>query len=166
MAGVTLTEYYHAGLDYYFLTGRSGDKAVLDTVPDWTRTGRSIKLFAAPTVDTVPLERHFFAKVAKGESRGSHFFTSISAEQTLLAGLNPTNQPLDAKPFLESIEGYAVPKTAAGTCPAGTSPIYRAFKGLPTFVDDGNHRFSTTLAQHQDMVRLGWTDEGVVFCGL
>lgn len=166
LAGVTLTEYYHAGLDYYFLTGRSGDKAVLDTVPAWTRTGRSIKLFAAPTVDTVPLERHFFAKVAKGESRGSHFFTSISAEQTLLAGLNPTNQPLDAKPFLESIEGYAVPKTAAGTCPAGTSPIYRAFKGLPTFVDDGNHRFSTTLAQHQDMVRLGWTDEGVVFCGL
>lgn len=165
-AGITLSEYYHAGLDYYFLTGRSGDKAVLDTVPAWTRTGRSIKLFAAPTVDTVPLERHFFAKVAKGASRGSHFFTSISSEQTLLTSINPTNQALDAKPYLESIEGYAVPKTDAGTCPAGTSPIYRAFKGPPTFVDDGNHRFSTTLTQHQDMVRLGWTDEGVVFCGL
>ncbi len=165
-AGVTLTEYYHAGLDYYFLTGRSGDKAVLDAVPAWTRTGRSIKLFATPTVDTVPLERHFFAKVAKGASRGSHFFTSISSEQTLLTSINPTNLALDAKPYLESIEGYAVPKTVAGACPSGTSPIYRAFKGPPTFVDDGNHRFSTTLAQHQDMVRLGWTDEGVVFCGL
>jgi hypothetical protein len=70
-------------------------------------------------------------------------------------------------PYLEGIEGYAVPKSATGTCPAGTIPIYRAFKGPPRYADDGNHRFSVSLAQHQDMVtRLGWADEGVVFCGL
>lgn len=165
--GVTLTEYYNASLDYYFLTGRSGDKAALDTLAAWVRTGRSIKLFAAPTVDTVPLERHFFAKIAKAGSRGSHFFTAVSSDQIAFASLNPTNLAQDAKPYLEGIEGYAVPKNASGVCPAGTSPIYRAYKGLPTYFDDGNHRFSTTLAQHQDMVnRLGWTDEGVVFCGL
>jgi len=54
-----------------------------------------------------------------------------------------------------------------GACPAGTTPVYRTFKGPPRYVDDGNHRFSTNLAQHQDMVnRLGWIDEGIVFCGL
>lgn len=163
----SLVEYYHAGLDYYFLTGRDSDKALLDGVAAFARTGKEIKVFAKPNLDTQPLERHFFANVARGGSRGSHFFTSSPADQVLLAGLNTTNQPLDAKPFLEGVEGYAVPKLASGQCPAGTAPIYRAFKGVPRYVDDGNHRFSTSLAQHQDMVtRLGWTDEGVVFCGV
>ena len=124
-------------------------------------------MFRAANIDTLPLERHFFAKVAKAGTRGSHFFTVESSDQIALTGLNPTNAPLDAKPFLEGVEGYAVPKTAAGVCPSETVPIYRAFKGPPLYMDDGNHRFSTSLALHQDMVsRLGWTDEGVVFCGL
>lgn len=165
--GVTLAEYYHAGLDYYFLTGRDADKAALDTVAAFARTGREIKMYRAANVDTLPLERHFFAKIAKAGARGSHFFTVQPEEQNLLAGLNPTNAALDRKPLLESVEGYAIPKSATGVCPSDTVPIYRAFKGQPRYVDDGNHRFSTSLAQHQDMVnRLGWTDEGVVFCGL
>ena len=63
------------------------------------------------------------------------------------------------KPFLE---GLRLRRAADATskCPAGTAPIYRAFKGPPRRVDDGNHRFSTSLAQHQDMVtRLGWADD-------
>jgi len=165
--GVTLTEYYYPALDYYFLTGRAGDKAVLDSRPEWARTGSEVKLYAAPNASTVPLERHFFAKVARAGSRGSHFFTAPASDQALLTSVNPTNLPLDSKPWLEGIEGYAVPRGTGGTCPTGTTPIYRAFKGPPRYVDDGNHRFSTNLAQHQDMVnRLGWTDEGIVFCGL
>ena len=165
--GVTLTEYYNAVFDYYFLTGRDGDKAVLDTVASFARTGREIKMYRAANVDTLPLERHFFAKVAKAGARGSHFFTVEPSDQTVLTSLNPTNATLDAKPFLEGVEGYAIPKSTAGVCPSNTIPIYRAYKGPPRFVDDGNHRFSTSLTQHQDMVnRLGWTDEGVAFCGL
>ncbi len=166
-ASVALVEYYNASLDYYFLTGRSGDKAALDNVPTvWTRTGNEIKIYASPNVATQPLERHYFDKIAKSASRGSHFFTSVPSDQTLMARLNPTNLPLAAKPLLEGVEGYAVP-AINGSCPAGTIPVYRAFKGEPRYVDDGNHRFSKTLAQHQDMVtRLGWTDNGVVFCGL
>lgn len=165
--GVALTEYYHAGLDYYFLTGDNNNKAILDGLADWRRSGSEIRLYAVPTVDTVPLERHFFARVAKAGTRGSHFFTASSSDQALMTSVNPTNAAVDAKPYLEGIEGHAVPKLANGNCPTGSSPIYRAFKGPPRYVDDGNHRFSATLSQHQDMVnRLGWTDEGVVFCGL
>jgi hypothetical protein len=167
-ASVSLVEYYNAALDYYFLTGRAGDKAALDGFPAiWARTGNEIKLFAAANVDTQPLERHYFDKVARSGSRGSHFFTALPSDQTLLASINPTNAQLAAKPYLEGVEGFAIPKNAAGSCPAGSAPIYRAFKGAPRYVDDGNHRFSNTLAQHQDMVnRLGWTDDGVVFCGV
>lgn len=164
---LSLTEYYHAGLDYYFLTGRDSDKALLDQVAAWVRTGKEIKVFAKPNLSTQPLERHYFDKVARAGSRGSHFFTALPSDQVSLATLNPTNQQIEAKPFLEGVEGYAVPTMPSGQCPAGTSPIYRAFKGAPRYVDDGNHRFSTSLAQHQDMVnRLGWTDEGIVFCGI
>ncbi len=164
---LTLTEYYNAQLDYYFLTGRDADKALLDGTPSFARTGKDIKVFAKPNLSTQPLERHFFANVARGGSRGSHFFTALPADQVLLTGLNPTNLAQNAKPYLEGVEGYAVPTTANGQCPAGTVPIYRAFKGTPRYVDDGNHRFSTSLTQHQDMVnRLGWNDEGVVFCGV
>ncbi len=165
--GLTLTEYYNAALDYYFLTGRDGDKAALDKVPAWVRTGSEIRVFARPNLRTLPLERHFFANVARNATRGSHFFTVLPGEQSLLAGLNPTNAALDTKPFLEGVEGYAIPKSSTGTCPSSTVPIYRAFKGVPRYVDDGNHRFSASLAQHQNMINtLGWTDDGVVFCGL
>ncbi len=164
---MTLTEYYNAALDYYFLTGRDGDKAALDKASGWVRTGSEIRVFARPNLKTLPLERHFFANIARSATRGSHFFTVLPTDQTLLTSLNPTNVALDAKPFLEGVEGYAIPKTATGTCPISTVPIYRAFKGIPRYVDDGNHRFSTSLAQHQNMVNnLGWTDDGIVFCGL
>ena len=124
-------------------------------------------MFARPNLKTLPLERHFFANVARSGSRGSHFFTVSATDQTLLTRLNPTNAAINAQPFLEGVEGYAIPRTSAGACPASTVPIYRAFKGTPRYVDDGNHRFSTSLAQHQNMVNnLGWTDNGVVFCGL
>ena len=162
-----LVEYYHAGFDYYFLTGRAGDRAVLDSAPGWARTGNVINVYTSANVETAALERHFFAHVARGGARGSHFFTALPNEQILLTGLNPENLPLDAKPFLEGVEGHVVPKTAGGACPGDTLPVYRAFKGPPRYVDDGNHRFSLSLTQHQDMVnRLGWTDEGVVFCAL
>jgi len=166
-AGMTLVEYYNAGLDYYFLTGRAGDKAALDGIADWARTGREIKLYAAPNVDTLPLERHFFALAMRNNTRGTHFFTALPADQQLMTSINPANAAVNGKPYLEGVEGYAIPKAADGSCPAGSTPIYRAFKGPPRYIDDGNHRFSNSLALHQDMVnRLGWADEGVVFCGL
>ncbi len=165
--GMTLTEFYNASLDYYFLTGRDGDKTVIDKAAGWARTGSEIRVYARPNLKTRPLERHFFANVARNGTRGSHFFTVLPSDQTLLTSLNPTNATVDGTPLLEGVEGYAIPKTAAGTCPANTVSIYRAFKGVPRYVDDGNHRFSTSLAQHQNMVNnLGWTDDGVVFCGL
>lgn len=165
---LALVEYYSATLDYYFLTGRSADIAALDAHPElFVRTGQKIKMYGAPNVDTLPLERHYFDKIARGGLRGSHFFTALPSDRVLLASLNPFNAALAAKPLLEGVEGYAVPKSMSGSCPVGSTPIYRAFKGAPRYVDDGNHRFSASLVQHQDMVgRLGWTDEGVVFCGL
>jgi hypothetical protein len=166
-ATITMVEYYNAALDYYFLTGRTTDQALLDGIAAWRRTGAQIKLLARSAANAAPLERFFFANVARGGSRGSHFFSSLTGDRVVLASLNPTNADVERKPFLEGIEGYTIPKLSSGDCPALTQPVYRAFKGEPRFVDDGNHRFSTSLSQHRDMVdRLGWVDEGIVFCAV
>ena len=50
-------QYYHAGLDYYFLTGRTVTKAALDQVPAWARTSKEIRRY---------LPRRTFADVAAG----------------------------------------------------------------------------------------------------
>lgn len=166
-ATFTLVEFYNAEFDYYFFTGRSADQQLLDTFASWRRTGSQIKLYANPSTELAPLERFFFARAARNGARGTHFYTLINNERTLLTSLNPTNEFVDRKPVLEGIEGYTVPKLANGSCPERTVPVYRAFRGEPRHVDDANHRFSVSLAQHQDMVsRLGWTDEGVAFCAL
>jgi hypothetical protein len=166
-ANVNMVEYYNPEFDYYFFTGRPGDQQLLDARTDWRRTGEQIKLFSTPANDLAPLERFFFAKAARGGARGSHFFTSLASEHRLLTFYNQTNAAEDGKPYLEGIEGYTVPLLADSTCPEKTIPVYRAFRGAPRYVDDGNHRFSTSIAKHRDMVdRLGWTDEGVRFCAL
>lgn len=166
-ASVTLAEYYNPALDYYFLTGRDPEKQALNTLPDWQRTGNEIKLYATAVDGALPLERFFFANIARGGARGTHFFTSLPNEQRGLTSLNPTNLPIVRQPFLESIEGYTIEKLSNGSCPESRIPVYRAFKGEPRHVDDGNHRFSTSLTQQRDMVtRLGWIDEGIVFCAL
>ena len=53
----------------------------------------------------------------------------------------------------------------AGTCPAGTAPVYRVFSNRP----DANHRYTTDRATRDAMVAMGWIAEGdgpdlVVMC--
>ena len=55
----------------------------------------------------------------------------------------------------------------AGTCPGGTTPIYRAFSNRP----DANHRYMTDRAVRDQMVARGWLAEGdgpdlVVMCAV
>ena len=54
----------------------------------------------------------------------------------------------------------------AGTCPAGTIPIYRVFNNRA----DPNHRYTTSRAIRDQMVALGgiaegYGDDAVIMCG-
>jgi len=59
---------------------------------------------------------------------------------------------------LETPDAFAVhlPNSSDGTCPPGTSPLYRLFNNRA----DVNHRYTTSLAIREQMIEQAWIPEG------
>jgi Bacterial Ig-like domain (group 3)/Divergent InlB B-repeat domain len=162
-----MIEYRHPTLDYYFITSRPAEIALLDATPPFVRTGQSFLVFTGNAVGAHPITRFYFDKVAVGGLRGSHFYTLVDAELLALVGLNPTNAPLPKLPVSEGVDSFAfLPLTEGigGTCAAGLTPVFRLFRGNTRFPDNPNHRFTTSTAIFNDFVSQGWDGEGVKFC--
>ena len=157
---VTLTavEYYHAGFDHYFLTWVEAEIAKLDAgteIRGWVRTGASIRVWRDAQPGTSPVCR-FYIPPAQGDS---HFYGRGTAECDATAAANPSFA-LEDPAFMHMV------LPAAGTCPAGTMPVYRVFSNRA----DANHRYMTDRAQRGAMAAKGWLAEGdgddlVVMCG-
>ena len=163
----TMTEYLYAPLAYYFLTSRDNEKQILDSAAGWSRTGNSFSVLANNDPGTKGITRYYFDKVARGSSRGTHFYTLVAAEKTALAALNPNNAQLPGKPYNEDIDSFAylpAVEGIGGSCASGLQPLYRAFRGPVRFPDDANHRFTTDIALYNVLVGLGWDGEGVKAC--
>jgi hypothetical protein len=104
----------------------------------------------------------------------SHFYTVSESGCEELRGLAKSPIPSDAQQW--NFEGYSfatgVPRANAdGTksCSTGTVPVYRAYNRAfpdsgPRNAWDSNHRFSTNKADIDEVVALGWKDEGVAMC--
>jgi Abnormal spindle-like microcephaly-assoc'd, ASPM-SPD-2-Hydin len=160
-------EYRIAALDYYFITSRATEQALLDGVAAFRRTGASFPVYTTQVAGAQGITRYFFDKVAQQESRGSHFYTLLDAEKQALASLNPTNAQVARLPFDEGIDSYAVLPVVegrGGSCAAGLQPVFRIFRGNQRFPDNPNHRFTNERATYEQFVALGWDDEGVKFC--
>jgi hypothetical protein len=165
---LTMTEYRHASLDYFFLTSRYFEKLLFKAVaPDFQPTGKSFFVNATGLLaGSKPITRYYFDKVAKAASRGSHFYTLVDAERTALNGLNPGNTTAPKLPYNEGADSFAftpLVEGVGGSCASGQSPVYRAFRGA-RFPDDPNHRFTTDLALYNTLVTAGWDGEGVKMC--
>jgi hypothetical protein len=163
-----MAEYRHASLDYFFLTSRYLEKLLFKAVvPAFQPTGKSFNV--SPTglqSGSAAISRFYFDQVAKGNSRGSHFYTLVESERTALAGLNPTNAATPRVPYNEGVDSFAFAPAVegvGGSCAAGLTPLYRAFRGSK-FPDDPNHRFTTDLALYSALVTAGWDGEGVKMC--
>jgi serine protease len=86
--------------------------------------------------------------------KSSHFYTADAPE---CAGLksNP-NWQYEKIAFYNAVVNQ-------GACPQDTVPVYRVYNNGMTGAP--NHRFTTSLAIHDDFVQnRGWTSEGVRFC--
>lgn len=162
-----MIEFFHPTLNYYFLTSRSNEIAILDALPPWTRTGERFSTFRDSVPDSAPLTRFYFDRVAVNETRGSHFYTLVTGEVTALTALNPSNASAPRLPFSEGIDSYAylpVVEGVGGSCAVKQTPVYRLFRGNVRFPDDPNHRFTISTAIYNDFVARGWDGEGVKFC--
>ena len=162
-----MIEYYYPALDYYFITSRANDIAVLDALPAWQRTGKSFLVYVDSQPGTSAINRYYFDQIAVNNSRGSHFYTLVQGEKDILAGLNPTNSSAPRLPYNEGIDSYAFAPAVVGvggSCDTGLTPVYRIFRGQAKFPDNPNHRFTIDTAVYNAFVALGWDGEGVKFC--
>jgi len=157
IAPVTVVEYYNAVLDHYFITWLANEQANLDagnTPTKWNRTGYSFRAFTTAQTGTSPVCRYYLPP----EFGDSHFFGRGTAECNATGAAHPQF-------VLEDPQFMQMFLPVAGSCPAGTVPIYRVFSNRP----DANHRYMTDRSVRDQMVAKGWLAEGdgpdlVVMC--
>ncbi len=152
---VQAVEYYHAGIQQYFLTAQADEQFGLDNqlLPGWARTGNSFNAWDGVTGAAVPVYRLFTVDFA---SKAAHFYTTSVAERDF-------NRTENGGHWTYEKIAYYLPAAVNGVCPVDAVPIYRMFNngqsGAP------NHRFTTSPATYADFTtNKGWAGEGVVFC--
>ena len=156
-AATTIVEYYNAALDHYFITWVPPEIAKLDAgteIKGWIRTGKTLQTHTAAQGGTSPVCRYYIPP-GLGDS---HFFGRGTVECEATGAKNPSfvlEDPVFMHMFLPT----------AGTCPAGTTEVYRVFSNRP----DANHRYMTDPAVRDEMIAKGWLAEGdgpnlVVMC--
>ena len=153
-------EFYHSGLDHYFITDRAPEINDLDTGvhTGWTRTTRSFNVYTTAGPGTSPVCRFRIPP----ESGDSHFYGRGTTECDETARKFPTF-------FNEDPQFFHVILPVLGVCPAGTINVYRVFSNRP---GDANHRYTIDPAIRDLMASMQphpWTIEGdgenfVVMC--
>jgi hypothetical protein len=168
---VTIVEYYHAGLDHYFITGIPQEIADLDNGvhSGWTRTGQTFKGYSIGSAGRTGRRPVCRAYGLPSAGIDSHFYSASLDEctQTMVnfgdAWLRPGTWSYESS----EVFGMDLPDEVAGACPAGDVPIYRVFNQRK----DANHRYATSIAIRDQMVGKGGVAEGygpdaVALCGL
>lgn len=155
-----IVEYYHAGLDHYFVTADAGELAALDDghVKGWKRTGQTMGVAAAP-YDAAGAVCRFYLPPASGDS---HFY-SASAQECADVGAKFPSFVLES----EAVFAAALPDRATGACATGMLPVYRLWNARA----DSNHRYTADPAIRAAMIARGYVAEGygaegVAFCAL
>ncbi len=145
----TVVEYYHAGLDHYFVSALPTDIAALDsgTLKGWARTGLTFGAYLEPAAGASPVCR-FYLPPANGDS---HFYSASPAECAEVAAKFPSF-------VFESGEvmHVALPDLVTGDCPAGTVKVYRLWNNRA----DSNHRYTADPAVKAAMLARGYVAEG------
>ena len=85
-------EFYHAGLDHYFITADGGEVTVLDTggLPGWTRTGERFRVYHRDSPNDAPFRPvcRFYGLPAAGIA--SHFYSADPVECLRVASCSRT----------------------------------------------------------------------------
>ena len=151
-----VVEFYHAGLDHYFITADPNEAAAIDgggAGSGWVRTANVFK-----SGGDVAVCRFYGSPYAPGPN--SHFYTADRAE---CDGLRQMPRSGGARWNFESLD-FSTTLPSRGACPAGLVPVYRAYNDGFRHGRDSNHRITANPAAIEQVVARGWIEEGVVMC--
>jgi hypothetical protein len=153
----------------YFYAGSDEERVFIDsgTPGKWVRTGKGFKSGGYVSVC------RFYGSLSPGPN--AHFFTASENECSVVKSLQTIPTPLDRQQFnfvgtsfRASVPSRGADGLSALTCPQATIPVYRAYNAAYGLTGkknyDSNHRLSTSRADIDTMVAMGWTDEGLVMC--
>lgn len=147
-------EYYHPGLDHFFVTSIPGEIEKLDAgvFSGWSRTGAWFGVHDIGTGSGADVCRFFSTAFAP---KSSHFYTADAAEC----------QQVRANPdwnFEGLVFAMRTPDLS-GTC-ANAWPLFRLYNdgqgGAP------NHRYTTSAGLRTTMIAKGWRPEGAGALGV
>ena len=158
----TVVEFYEPDLDNFFITADPVEQAFVDSgaVGRWQRTGNT---FAAGGPNQVC---RFYGNANINPATGgiygpnSHFYT---ADPNECAGLK-AQYARNARSWKFESNDFLTTPAANGGCPAGFTPVYRAYNNGFAKGIDSNHRITSNIAAYQQTVANGWAGEGVVMC--
>ena len=161
----SIVEFYHAGLDHYFITANPKEISDLDSGvhAGWQRTGESFSAYGVGSSGRTG--RRPVCRVYGNPAAGldSHFYSA--SPQECVATLENFGDDW----LYEAAEVFEMelPDTTTGACAFDRIPIYRLWNGRA----DSSHRFVKTLALRAQMIARGFISEGygpngVVFCAL
>ncbi|MFO1399425.1 MAG: hypothetical protein U1F48_20435 [Burkholderiales bacterium] len=143
-------EFYHAGLDHYFITADTVEKSDLDTGkhPGWVRTGYEFPVIKSGSTyaGSQPVCR-FYAG-----SFSSHFYSAKVAECDAVKAQFANTWGYESGEVFRAFLVDAV----TGKCPADTTPVTRLWNNRT----DVNHRYSDQYQIYQFMTSKGYVAEG------
>lgn len=154
-APLDAVEYYHPGMNHYFMTAFPQEIAALDAgqFGGWQRTGLTFRVKETPeglpSQQLRPVCRYFSDSFAP---RSSHFYSALTEECQLLAA-NPL--------WRYEAEAFWVSTPASGSCgnDAAVTRFYNNGEGGAP-----NHRYAANQATVDAMTAAKWVREGPVFC--
>jgi hypothetical protein len=150
----TVVEYYNASLDHYFITPLAGEIDALDAgaIAGWTRTGFAFGAADSTAAGLNPVCR-FYIPPAHGDSH----FLSASPDECAAVRARIGADP-NFSGYIEETpaEFYIALPDALGTCPAGTTNVYRLWNARA----DSNHRYIADFGTREAMIAQGYVAEG------
>lgn len=155
-------EFYHAGLDNFFITADPTEQAMVDSgaVGAWQRTANTFQTGGPNQVCRFYGNTNINPATGTIYGPNSHFYTADAAE---CAGLKAQFDP-NAKSWKFESNDFLTTAAVNGTCPAGLVPVYRAYNNGFARGIDSNHRITSNYAAYLQTVAAGWTGEGIVMC--
>jgi hypothetical protein len=153
---------------HFFYSDDAAEIAALDlgTPGRFERTGRTFTSGGGKQLC------RFYGSTTPGPN--AHFYTISDDECARLKSLQIIPTPNDVQQWNYEGLTFAQEPPVAGasgaTCPAATTPVYRAYNNAFTQKGaknswDSMHRYTTGRADIDELVVLfGWRDEGVAFC--